>query len=323
LGTVSFVKGVDAECTIEKNRQVIIFKSDTPLQPMAVFAGTTNFQFPMTYRTNQVHPIFLQEDELTVNPAVLDKDGRALFRVELESPSSCAGIMNLVPAIRLHGSWGVRVPAVRLKMSHDHDIYLLRFWARSDSTIDYAIPGPQLVSTHGPGQVTASIRVGPDGELIADVLFNGTGYERASLRMRRALGECFLEEAVGDVKAGGTASFVWRPILRSLDEMLICDSDTSVEQLLFFNKGLARGLPDPPGSHKWVSGGNFVLSDGEGLEYTLIMTGHRRFLSNDVETKISMRVRGWDATAPVPQNVNDKDAGIAAAWTGSDATDAG
>ena len=292
VGTVSFVKGVDAEFTIEHDNEVIVFTSDAPLRPVAVFAGTANFQFPMPYTNVHIRPIFHQQEELTVSHPVPSREGGDALRLELDGSSSCAGIMNSSPMLGPHGLWAIRVSTVRLSMSDDHDIYLFHFKARSDSKIDYTIPAQPLVLTHGSSQVSASVRAGSDGELLVDVSFNGTGYERGSLKMRRELGECYLDEAVGDAKNGETASsFTWRPILRSLDEILICDSSTSERQLQLFNENLARGFSDPLGAHKWIAGGNFVLSDGAGLGYTLTMTGCRRFVSDDAQAKVGLSVR--------------------------------
>jgi hypothetical protein len=303
----STLPGISADCTvIDENKEIMTIKSPTSIGVKAVTVGDAclqsryinkgNIGFPSPFISS--HPAECSQSDRGAGPGTLTA-------IELERfPSSGIGSLAKYPGIdKVVLRCSIAAPSIKLDLQDGRDIWLHHFRSSPSQSYDYRLAKSVLTVTHGSSSVTASITGERNGDLRLETTFTDTGYVRAAFVLRRDLGNTFIDQQIADIKnekagTSGAATLhigIWRPVFRSFDFILICDSKMNGVQFLPKLPIFGAQPTDPtradaakplgPGGY-----GDFVLSDGTDIKYTVRMTGYRRLLSDDDEAGMSLQL---------------------------------
>jgi hypothetical protein len=304
------LQGITADClTADENKETVTIRSSAALEVKAVTVGVACLQ---SYRINNADirfaPFFINSHSAEFSQSIGGTEPSNLT-IELDQGWSSSGIVTLYeePALSqrvgLEFYCSITAPAMKLDLKNGGDIWLYHFRSSPSRPYDYQLDKATLTVTHGSSSVMVSIAGEPNGDLKLETAFTDTGYGRASLVLRRDLGNTFIDQTLGDIRnetanssGANLNTTIWRPVFRSFDFILICDSKMKAEQFIQKEVALFGARPVDPtktnplqvlglGGH-----GNFVLSDGADIKYTLMITGYRRFLSDDDEVGMSLSI---------------------------------
>jgi hypothetical protein len=272
--TLSFAQGIDASYEVAAGQTSVIITSRNQLKARTVYVGTGQMIFhwvssgkSQAWRcdASMVQPNVVQ---VTEAPA---EDGTWKFEVPLGDLFPAGFLLQG----RMVGS--MVAPAIHLDIPWWQDVwvFLVRSpWFPLNLQVDKAV----LAVTHGSSRATASLNVS-GRSIAAQVEIDGTDYKGASLVMNRAFGYNTSKEVVGEM-AAGTESFVWKPISRAFDLLLVVHHELSEPELAQVAAGLGaeevKGFFGPSGVE-----GDYVLCDGPAIKYSLSLKAHRGFMEND------------------------------------------
>jgi hypothetical protein len=189
----------------------------------------------------------------------------------------------LAPAVRIVSPWWER----------DLWVFLLRSpWFPMRLQLDK----PELSLERDGSMALASFGVSEDGSLTGKLTLDGSAYKKASLYVRRTIGQSlqlydttqFLDEPIQEVQ-GGAEEFEWKPTVRKFNLVLVTQGRISESQVWEIADGL--GADTSQGILGRRLKGDFVLCDGPATSYTVTLRGHRGLLEND-EDKTGAKFTG-------------------------------
>jgi hypothetical protein len=154
-------------------------------------------------------------------------------------------------------------------------MFLIRSpWFQLNQRIDR----PTLTVEHESGRAVASMSPLGAGGISVELSVSGTSFKKASVAIRRTIGQFNSDELIGEVQTGAQ-TFTWSPIMRSFDLCLVTHAAMSESQFI----DLVRGLGASVSSGLLGGGtmqGDFVLCDGPSMGYSMVLTGDSGFLEH-------------------------------------------
>jgi len=212
------VSGLDAEYRMDGDKMKVTVKSSNSLRLEAVYSGIGEMRcFWVSsgkggnHWTHQTSFLEQETAEVTKMSGVVRSE---LYTVEVENIPSAIGILNS------SATGVIRAPAIQFKVSMGHDpwLFLLRStWVPPHPTVS----NPFLSVLRGSNRGTASIGVGLDGNLTADVSAPSEGFRQVRLVMRRTIGGSLLDEVICEAEPGSAKTSSWKPIVRNLDVIFV------------------------------------------------------------------------------------------------------
>ncbi|MDA4135007.1 MAG: hypothetical protein OK441_05510 [Thaumarchaeota archaeon] len=298
MTNLSLVPGVIAEYEVAEGRPTVILRSAAPLGYTAASYGLAAMAFVWeSAGKSQVwrfYPEIPQSEPIQFEEKA-GVGGSQLLSVTLDGFEPATGLLKgemdgefLAPAIHIETS----VHHMITGHSPQDDIWL--FLMRSPwFPLKLGIEKSSLSLTTDSGSATASISIAEDGSgIAATISVSGTAYKKASLSMRRTVGDAVMsirrmvannisDELIGEVEAG-TQTFAWKPIVRNYDLLLTTFGKMDISQI----EDLARGFGATVSSGPILGGrvqGDLVLCDCPRIQYSLVLTGDRGWLKHDTD----------------------------------------
>jgi hypothetical protein len=282
------LRGHDAQYRTSQFGEIIVsVRSSQPTEFRAIYAGSASLEFNWVL-TGMITTWEFKPSLLDPKPAEFTQtaaeDGvgqivSVVLGKEDEIPPT-AGFLK--PAI----SGALRTPGIHFETFHAHDIWVFLLRSSSQSPLKLRFEKTSLTITHGSAQARALISSSTDADgrelLKAEATTSGEGFHKVYLSIRRRLGEFSTDETIGEV---GTQmrTFTWKPVLRSLDALLVTYPDMSIYEFLNFLQSLSAETTKG-GISLSLSGAyrlnDFFLCDGPAVDYTLRLTGERHILGH-------------------------------------------
>src|SRR5271157_1060364 len=256
MPSYSLAGGIDATYAVAAGETTVTINSKERLKHRGVYTGTGKMFFhwvqsgkTQTWRCDlsMLDPVAVQAGE------TVGEDGSQRLAVGLKDvyPAGCILQGVMVGALL--------APAVHVDVPFGEDVWV--FLIKSPwFPLRLQMDKPVLSVAHDTSKATASLGIQGDGSVNAQVAMEGTGFKSASLVVKRTLGPCSSDEVVCEVTAGPQA-FVWKPIARAFDLVLVIKGAVSEGRIA----EVARGLGAQIASGLLGGGrveGDFVLCDG-------------------------------------------------------------
>jgi hypothetical protein len=271
----SLAGGIDAAYAVEAGATSVTINSKGPLKHRAVYTGTGRMIFH-----------WVQEGKTQAwrcDISMLDPEAVQVAETAGEDGSRrlAVGLKNVYPAgLILQGRMvgTLMAPAIHVDVPWGEDVWV--FLIRSPwFPLKLRIDKPALSVAHDAGKASASLSVLGEGNVSAQVALDGTNFKSASLVVRRTLGSFSSNEVVCEVGTGAQ-TFVWKPIVRVFDLLLVVKGSVTEGHIADVARGLGAQI-----SSGILGGGNvegdFVLCDGPATSYAWILRGHRGLLENE------------------------------------------
>ncbi|HUK85511.1 MAG TPA: hypothetical protein VLU95_06595 [Candidatus Acidoferrum sp.] len=275
--------------TSQDGNVTVSVKSGSPLKPRAICVGTAILEsyWINTGKTSSWHfapklldPTqvqYIESTDVYQNQIITIDLGKRMF------PASGFILPNLTGEIK--------APAIHFDLPHAYDLWVAILRSPS-SPLKIGIEKSLITISHSSAQAMAQIESGtadPEetSSLRADVSVNGEGFKKVLLSIKRSVERASFEETIGDL-TNGLETFTWKPTTRTFNTILVTYSDMFMNHYVGLlqqlgaetNRNLAfrSYLPRP-----------FVLCDGEGIDYTMRLTGDKHILGHEKdETKLTM-----------------------------------
>jgi hypothetical protein len=196
--------------------------------------------------------------------------GSEPYTVELDNIPSAIGMLNT-------SATGVLMaPAIQFKVPLGYDSWLFLL---SSSWVppNPAVPNPFLSVSHGSNRGTASLGVGPEGGLKADVSAPAEGFRGVRLVMKRTIGGSSLDEVLFEAEPGSAKTSIWKPIVRNLDVIFITNAGMWMNRFSDFLSTVGASVLGGFLKSSFLSS-PYVLGDGPGVSYTIRLVGDRPLL---------------------------------------------
>ncbi len=276
--------------TSQDGSVTVTVKSGSPLKPKVIYAGDASLEsyWTNTGKTSSWHfaPKLLNPTQVQYNEST-DEYQNQIITIDLGNqvfPASGLVLPDLTGEIK--------APAIHFDLPHAYDLWVAILRSPS-SPIKIGIEKSPLTISHSSAQAMAQIEsetADPEeiSTLRADVSVNGEGFKKVWLSIKRSIQRASFEETIGDL-TNGLETFTWKPTIRSFDTILVTYSDMFMNHFAGLLQQLGAEtnrnflafrsyLPKP-----------FVLCDGEGIDYKVLLTGEKHILGHEKdETQITL-----------------------------------
>ena len=291
--TYNLGTGPTAWYTVSQDGNITVtVKSGSPLKPKAIYVGDACLEsyWIHTGKTSSWHfaPRQLNPTQVQYNEST-DEYQNQLITIDLGQrmfPASGLVLPNLTGEIK--------APAIHFDLPHAYDLWVAILRSPS-SPLKASIEKSPLTISHSSAQAMAQIESvtadpGETSSLRADVSVNGEGFKKVWLSIKRSVQRASFEETIGDL-TNGLETFTWKPTVRIFDTLLVTYSDMFMNHYL----GLLQQLGAETNRSSLAFGSYlprpFVLCDGEGIDYTLRLTGEKHILGHEKdETQITLTI---------------------------------
>ncbi len=274
----SLLSNVTVEYAIAEGKPLVRLRAPQGIRSRGAYGGTgvMFFHWVQEGKTQawRYDPSIPEPSELTPEVST-DPSGAQLLTFSMESLLPASGL--------LRGRWegAFLAPAIHIDVPLGADVwvFLLRSpWFPLKITADKSM----LSVVHDASTATASVSPSGDGGLAIALSCSGPSIKRATLLMKRKVGQFSSEEVVAEVEKG-QADQVWRPIIRQFELCLLTSGSMSERQLSEWAGGLGAAYSSGflgPGNLE----GDFILCDGPLTEYSLTLRGDLGFMRHAEDT---------------------------------------
>ncbi len=270
---ISLVNDVLGEYEVIEGTPRITIRSANALKYRGFYACTVRLTF-MRHNSRDVYgvePVIAKSAPVQVDDRT-GVDGKThIYTVWMDSLSPSTGFLD-------QNLWGAFVvPAIHIDISLDRDIWALIM--RSPwSPAKVSLPTNTLSISHDSARATAIVTAPPEGGVSAALMNSGSGYKSVSLVVRRVVGLMLSDEMLGETTSG-MLPCTWRSVSRSFDLMLLTGHSISLAD---FTSVLA-GLGAPVSPSRAGLDTYFVLADGPGVGYKLVLDGDKGLMRHDID----------------------------------------
>lgn len=273
MAVYSLVKGVEVEYITAAGKPAVRLRSGGLIKHRAIDGGAAQLLFHWVqegktqvwrFEPSMPEPRPVQAEET-------QEDGAQLLTMALDEILPATGVIK----DRMQGV--IAAPAVHIDVPWGPDIWMFLIrspWFQLKQRIDRAT----LSVEHESGRAVASIGPSGSGGILVELSVSGTSFKKASVSVRRTIGQFTSDELVGEVQTG-TQTFTWDPIMRSFDLCLVTRATMKESDFV----DLMRGLGASVSSGLFGGGamqGDFVLCDGPSMGYSVILAGDSGFLEH-------------------------------------------
>ncbi len=289
--TYNLGTGPTAWYNISQDGNVIVnVKSGSPLKPRAIYVGTASLgaYWVNTGKTSSWHfapeiqdPTSVQytesSDEYQNQIITIDLGKRMFPASGLISPE-------------LTGE--IKAPAIHFDLPHAYDLWVAILRSPS-SPFKININKSPLTISHSSAQAMAQIEsFTADHEEItvlrADLSVNGEGFKKVWLSIKRSVQRASFEETIGDFN-DGLETFTWKPTVRTFNTVFVTYSDMFMNHFMGLLQQLGAETSGSFLAFRSYMPRTFVLCDGEGIDYTLRLTGEKHVLGHEKdETQVTL-----------------------------------
>ena len=273
MAVYNLVKDVEVEYIIAAGKPVVRLKSGGHLKHRAIYGGTAQLLFHWVqegktqvwkFEPSMPEPRLVQAEET-------NEGGAQLLTMTLDEILPATGIIK----DRMQGI--IAAPAVHINVPWGYDIWMFLIrspWFQLRPRIDRTT----LLVEHDSGRAVASISPSGTGGISAELSVSGTSFKKASITIRRTIGQFTSDELIGEVQTG-EQTYTWDPIMRSFDLCLVTHATMTESHFVDLMRGLGASV-----SSGFLGGGtmqgDFVLCDGPSMEYSVTLTGDSGFLEH-------------------------------------------
>ncbi len=273
MAVYSLVKDVETEYITAAGKPVVRLKSRGHLKHRAIYCGAAQLLFHWVQEgktqawrfepsIGEPRPVQSQETQ---------EGGAQTLTMTLDEILPATGVIK----DRMQGV--IVAPAVHIDVPWGYDIWMFLIrspWFQLRQRIDRTA----LTVEHESGRAVASISPSGTGGISVELSVSGTSFKKASVAMRRTVGQFTSDELIGEVQTGAQ-TFTWGPIMRSFDLCLVTHSTMNESNFMDLMRGLGASV-----SSGILGGGtmqgDFVLCDGPSMGYTVVLTGDSGFLEH-------------------------------------------
>jgi len=275
MSTFNLVDGLAADYKIVDDKALVHLGGDLVAHG-AIYEGAGDL---VCYYWNGWNALmqFVTSKKVEAQPS---QGGEIEFPLEL-FPASC---------LLDTGAAGViRAPAIKIESPHGKDVWL--FLLRSKWSPGRPVLTKTLLSaSHGADVATASLRVGMDDEVIADVTAPSSSFKRVDLTMSRSIAtarewgdkrqDTTVVEAVGSTERGQVGTSTWRPKTFDFEALFAFYSKLTFPLFRTFMETIGAVAGDGRIGGQLASD---FISDGPGMKYSLKLSGVRTWMPNAVD----------------------------------------
>jgi hypothetical protein len=272
----SIETGYDIQCfPSPTGKTAISITSRSPLKYRAAYTGLANLGFNWVHTGKSTswvfRPTLLDGKPATVRQETA-QDGTNQITIELDRVMPPAGF------IKTNATGAIRATAVHFDFALAYDLWIFLLCS-SPAPLKLGFDKPSLAIRNGSAQASAWLSSrSEEPQLKAEASLSGDGFTRASMVVKRSIGDFKKEEAIGEFTEG-LATFTWKPVLPNLNVVLVTHSDMSLQSFLAFLRSLGVDAKGGYFSFSYLPA-DFILSDGPDMEYTLQLAGDKRFLGH-------------------------------------------
>ena len=186
----------------------------------------------------------------------------------------------------------IKAPAIHFDLPHAYDLWVAILRSPS-SPLRINIQKSPLTISHSSAQAIAQIEnitTLPEetSSLRADVSMHGDGFKKVWLSIKRSVQKASFEETIGDL-TNSLETFTWKPTVRTFDTVLVTYSDMFLNHFLGLLQQLGAETNRSFLAFRSYLPRPFVLCDGEGINYTIRLTGEKHVLGHEKdETEITL-----------------------------------
>lgn len=278
--------------TSQDGNVTVTVKSGSPLKPKAIYVGDASLEsyWINTGKTSSWHfaPKLLNPTQVQYNEST-DEYQNQIITVDLGKPMLPASGLVLPD---LTGE--IKAPAIHFDLPHAYDLWVAILRSPS-SLLKISIEKSPLTISHSSAQAMAQIEsftADPEetSSLRADVSVNGEGFKKVWLSIKRSVQRASFEETIGDL-TNGLETFTWKPTMRTFDTILVTYSDMFMNHFAGLLQQLGAETNRNFLAFRSYLPRPFVLCDGEGIEYTMQLTGEKHILGHEKdETQITLNI---------------------------------
>jgi hypothetical protein len=273
LAVYGLVKGVEVEYITAAGKPAVRLRSGGPIKHRAIDGGAAQLLFhwvqegkTQVWRFEPSMP-----ESRPVQAEETHDEGARLLTMALDEILPATGVIK----DRMQGI--IAAPAIHIDVPWGPDIWMFLIrspWFQLKQRIDRAT----LTVEHESGRAVASTSPSGSGGISVELSVSGTGFRKASVSVRRTIGQFTSDELVGEVQTG-TQTFTWDPIMRSFDLCLVTHATMNESNFVDLMRGLGASI-----SSGFFGGGtmqgDFVLCDGPSMGYSVILAGDSGFLEH-------------------------------------------
>jgi hypothetical protein len=273
LAVYNLLKDVEVEYIIAAGKPVVRLKSGSHLKHRAIYGGTAQLLFHWVQEGKTQAWKFepsIPEPKLVLAEET-SEGGAQLLAMTLDEILPATGVIK----DRMQGV--IAAPAVHMDVPWGYDIWMFLIrspWFQFRQRIDRTT----LSVEHESGRAVASISPTGTGGISVELSVSGTSFKKASIAIKRTIGQFTSDEFIGEAQAGAQ-TFSWYPIMRSFDLCLVTHATMNESQFVDLMRGLGASV-----SSGILGGGtmqgDFVLCDGPSMGYSVVLTGDSGFLEH-------------------------------------------
>ena len=273
MAVYSLVNDVETEYIIAAGKPVLRLKPSGHLRHRAIYGGTAQLLFHWVQEGKtqawRFEPSIPEPRPVQVEET--QEGGAQLLTMTLDEILPATGVIK----DRMQGV--IAAPGVHIDVPWGSDIWMFLIrspWFKLMPRIDRTT----LSVEHESGRAVASVGPSGIGGISVELSVSGTSFKRASVTMRRTMGQFTTDELIGEVQTG-VQTFTWDPIMRSFDLCLVTHAAMNESHFVDLMRGLGASV-----SSGLLGGGtmqgDFVLCDGPSMGYSVVLTGDSGFLEH-------------------------------------------
>lgn len=273
MAIYSLVKDVEVEYIIAAGKPVVRLKSGGQIKHRAVYCGMAQLLFHWVQEGKtqvwKFEPLIPEPRPIEAEET--QESGAQILTMTLNEILPATGVIK----DRMQGV--IAAPAVHIDVPWGYDIWM--FLIRSPwFPLKQRIDRTTLTVEHESGRAVASISSSGTGGILVQLSVSGTSFKKASIAIRRTIGQFVSDELIGEVQTGEQA-FTWDPIMRSFDLCLVTRATMNESHFVDLMRGLGASVSSGILGGGMMQG-DFVLCDGPSMGYSVMLTGDLGFLEH-------------------------------------------
>lgn len=260
----------------------VTVRSKKPLKPRAVYVGEAAMQSMWVHSGKGSHWTFMpgiaKPTQAKLSQAMDGED--QITTVELPKIIATSGVVDVSGCGEIHTS------AVHFDLPYATDLWV--FILKSPSApFKVTAEKPMINIAYTLAYANAQIEnAGDEDTLRTYVTMHGEGFTNLILDIQRHTAYCKTEEILTEFKYGA-AAVIWKPTIRNFDVTLTTLSGVAHGDYLTFLKSLGAEIQS---GFFGTLKSNFVVCDGPGIEYALVLKGEKKYFGLMEETKTAVKL---------------------------------